>query len=228
MATLTADSVLNILEEISDLRGESTTNSDAVRIRAVSKAERLVAKRKMFVEHLVRLSTVAGSGASDYTIGSATFPMRKKGLSEVFVGGLLEEQRYAVVDYFTYQNNYNNNNSAKLAYEWYDQTNDLWKIHINPVVQTGTTIYYSYYFMPPKRTSTSDVVICPDMEAVVQYALAFIYEGEEEEEKAYAAKTVGEQVINELMGLEVMPAQNQLRAMGSITNQTVRRSIGSY
>lgn len=226
--TLQADTVSNILQDVSDLRGETTVNTDADRIRAVSRAERSIAKRKMFVEHLRRLVSDTGDGTNDYEIGDATYPMRKKGLSEVFVGGTGEENRYQVVDYFVYQNLYNNNNAERMAYEWYDQANDLFKVHINPAPETGEAIYYSYYYTPPKRTATSDVVICPDMEALARLTAAYIYEGEEEDEKAILLKREAENIIGELLGLENMPAQNQLKAMGSITNQITPRGLGSY
>lgn len=228
MATRNQDTVTNILQTISDLRGESTTNTDSERIRAVQRAYDTFAKRRFWQDFLVRLATTTGDGGNDYAIGSATLPMRKDGLTEVYVGGTTEAHRYSIVDYHKYQNLINQNSSERVAYEWYDQENDAFKVHINPAVDTGETIYYSYYFMPAKITTTTDVIICPDLEVIVRLALGDIYESEEETELADANKNVAEQIINELTSLENAPNVNQLKSMGAIENQVRQRGIGSY
>ncbi|MGE9191044.1 hypothetical protein, partial [Escherichia coli] len=79
-----------------------------------------------------------------------------------------------ILDYQTFWMEYNKNNSSKIVYEWYDAANDLWKMHINPAPDTGTTIYYSYYWTPPARTLTTDDVICPNPEIIAYLALAQI------------------------------------------------------
>lgn len=228
MATLTGESVENICEIISDLRGEQSTDTSAKRIRAITRAEQTFAKRKRWIVHLLRLQTTTGDGGADYTIGSTNYPMRLKGLAEVFVGGTTEDKRYQVVDYFKYQNLINNDNSVRIAYEYYDAANDLWKVRINPTVETGTTIYYSYFFQPPKRTATSDVVICPDAMYVSRQALGEIYEGEDEDDKSTDQFRQAEQIMGELLGLENSPAHNQLYAIGAIENSTTSKGVGTY
>jgi hypothetical protein len=108
MATLTADTVSYVLQIVSDLRGETTTNTDANRIRAVSRAERDFAKGRFWRTHLLRDQTTTGDGSStSFAIGSSSYPMRMKGLMEVFVGGTAEAHRYQVVDYAAFINLYN-------------------------------------------------------------------------------------------------------------------------
>jgi len=228
MATLSSSTVSDILQLISDLRGESAVNTDALRIRAVSNAERDFARRNFWRVHLIRNATTTGDGTGDYTIGSSTYPMREKGLSEVYIGGQTEDKRVAIVDYMQYQNLINNNAAAKIAYEWYDQATDAWKMHINPVVAVADTIYYSYFFQPPIRTATSDAVICPNIRVIALLAMADIYHGEEELQKEQLAKQEAEQLIEELIGMEQSPAHNQLYAMTAIENSITPRGFGSY
>lgn len=85
MATNIRDTVSNILQIISDKRGESSTNTDANRIRAVSRANKDFANRKFWRFYLLPNQTTVGTASNDYTVGSATYPMRFKGLTEVFV-----------------------------------------------------------------------------------------------------------------------------------------------
>jgi len=87
MATNTQGTVLNVLQIISDLRGESSVNSNSDRIRAVSRANRDFALRRFWRTHYLKDQTISSSGTGDETIGSTLYPMRMKGLSEVFIGG---------------------------------------------------------------------------------------------------------------------------------------------
>lgn len=228
MATLYKGLVSDICQIISDYRGESTVDTSAKRIRAISRQEQSIAKRKAWRMYLLADQSQAGSGSNDYTIGSATYPMRLKGLSEVFVGGTTEDKRYQIVDFFKYKNLYNRNNAEKIVYEWYDVANDLWKMHINPIPTASDTIYYSYYWLPPARTASSDAVTFVDDEALARLALAEIYEGEDEDDKAIAQKSLAEQIIDELVSTENSPAQNQTYSMGAIENSITNRGIGSY
>jgi len=226
MASLTADTVQNVLEMISDLRGETTTNTDAARIRAVSRAERDFAKRAFWRTHLLRDQTQVGDGTGSYTIGSPQYPMRMKGLMEVFVGGTTEDKRYQVVDFNAFKNLYNSNTANQMVYEWYDAANDLWKVKINPSVSLSSTITYAYFWEPPKRTLPTDVVVCPNMRIIALLALAEIYESEDEDDKAIDKKQEAEILINELIGLENTPAINQLYTFGNALSNY--RGIGSY
>lgn len=227
MATLTADTIENVLQIVSDLRGENTTNTDAKRVRAVSRAERDFAKRQFFRTHRIE-STETGTGNNSYTIGSASYPMRSKGLSEVFVGGTTEDKRHGIVDFNAFKALYNNNNSIRVAYEWYDQANDAWKVYINPAPESGVTIYYTYYYEPPKKTSTSDLVVCPNPRILALLALADIYEGEDEGDMALEKKAEAEQLISEVMGVDDAPAVNQTYAFSVQQNSVYSRGIGTY
>lgn len=228
MATLTADTVQNILQVISDWRGESTTNTDASRIRAISRAEQDFALRKFWRVHLLRDQTMAGTGANDYTIGSSTYPMRMKGLEELFFGGTTEDKRVQVYDFNDYKVLYNANNAARIAYEWYDATNDLWKVHINPAPASTDTITYSYFWQPPKRTATADMVVCPDIEIIAHLALAEIYDAEDETQKALLERKYAEDKITEISGKEEAPAVNQLYQVPAIENSVKNRGLGNY
>lgn len=226
MATLQQDTVLNVLQIISDLRGESSTNSNANRIRAISRAERDFAKRRLWSFFRLNDQTVAGTGANSYTIGSNTFPMRVKGLAQVFVGGTTEDKRYQLVDQNQYRFLYNQNNSTRMAYEWYDVANDAFKVYINTAPAATDTIYFDYYWQPPKRTTTTDVVVCPNMDIVVRLALAYLYEGEDEEKYAEELQQA-EQIINEYEGHDDSPNRNMTVTFGLPSDQ-VRKGIGTY
>lgn len=228
MATLNKGLVSDILQIISDYRGESTVNSDASRVRAVTRQEQSIAKRRFWNFYLLPNQTVAGSGANDYTVGSATYPMRQKGLSEVFVGSTIESNRYQIVDYYKYKNLYNRNNADKIVYTWYDSTNDLWKMHINPIPTASDTITYSYYWIPPTRTASTDAVTYIDDEALARLALSEIYEGEEEDDKAITQKSLAEQILDEAIGVENAPSVNQTYNFGAIENSVKNQGIGSY
>jgi hypothetical protein len=226
--TETQATVLDILTMISDWRGETQTNSDASRIRAVSRAEKDFSKRMFWRTHLLRNQTMAGTGSADYTIGSSTLPMRTKGLAEVFVGGTSEGNRVQVVDFTEFKVIVNSNSSARVAYEWYDATNDLWKVHINPTPAVTDTITYSYFWQPPQRTSTADIVVCPNMEIIAHGALAEIFDSEDELQKALNERQLVEQMIDEVVALEESPAVGQIYQMKASENQTAIRGIGSY
>ncbi len=228
MATLNKGLVSDICQIISDYRGESTVDTSAKRIRAISRQEQSIASRKLFKFYLLPDQSQVGTGSNDYTIGSSTYPMRQKGLCEVFVGGTTEDKRYQIVDFNAYKNIYNSNNAAKIVYEWYDAANDLWKMHINPAPTASDTIYYSYFWLPPTRTASSDPVTYLDDEALARFALSEIYEGEDEDEKAVAQKAQAEQIISEIIGIDNMPAVNQIYSMGAIENSIRPRGYGSY
>lgn len=228
MATQTKHTVSDVLQIVSDLRGETSVNTDAIRIRAVDRANKDFAKRMFWRTHLLRLQTITGDGSTSYEIGSATYPMRMKGLCEVYVGGTTEDKRYEIVDYQTYTNRYNTNNADRLAYEWFDAANDKWMVRINPTVETGTTAYYSYFWEPADVDDTADTVVCPNLDILANLALGYIYKGEDEDQKAILAKQEAEQLISELVGAENTPAVNQLYAMGAIENSIGSHGIGTY
>jgi len=164
------------------------------------------------------------NATNSYTIGSVAYPMRLKGLSEVFVGGQTEDKRVQVVDYFNYQNLYNQNNSSKLAYEYYDQANDVYKVYINPVPANTDTIYYSYFYMPAKKTLVTEQVVCPNMEYIIKMTMAYIAYSEDEDDKAFNLKKEAEQILGEIEGLETMPAVNQIKSWGTVQD----RGMGGY
>jgi len=224
MATRSAETITNILQRVSDLRGETSINTDAVRIRFVSESEAEFARRKIWLLHLLRNQTITGDATNSYTIGSVAYPMRLKGLSEVFVGGQTEDKRVQVVDYFNYQNLYNQNNSSKLAYEYYDQANDVYKVYINPVPANTDTIYYSYFYMPAKKTLVTEQVVCPNMEYIIKMTMAYIAYSEDEDDKAFNLKKEAEQILGEIEGLETMPAVNQIKSWGTVQD----RGMGGY
>jgi len=229
MATLQSDTVQNVLQIVSDLRGETSTNTDAVRIRAVSRAERDFALRHFFRTHLLIDQTTTGDGSnSNFTIGSTAYPMRFKGLAELYVGGTTSDKRYDLVDAPTFRTRYNANNADLIAYEWYDAANDAWKVKINPTPENGVTITYSYYWEPPKRTATSDVVVCPNMDILARLAMAYIYEGEDEPQKAQDNFALAEQLIDEVLGQETSPAIGTRIAMDAIENDGKPRGLGTY
>jgi len=227
MATNINVLVSTILQIISDLRGESSVNTDAMRIRAVSRANKDFALRRNWRFYLYPNQTMVGSGVNDYTIGSATYPMRYKGLSEVFVdsGATTQEAyRYAIVDYHSYKEKYNADNAEKIVYEWYDKANDLWKIHINPKPAATETITYTYFWEPPTLTATNEYCVCPNPKIIALMASAEIHESEDERDTAKDEKNEAEQLIAEVIGEENTPNQNQLYAMGSLS----KHGIGNY
>lgn len=234
MATNLQPTVNDVLQIISDLRGETTINSDAIRIRAVSRANQDFARRRFWRFYRLDDQTMVGDGTKNYTIGSSTYPMRQKGLTEVFVATTTssdlttETDRYSVVDFNKYKNSFNQNNSAQLAYEWFDAANDLWKMHINPAPAATDTITYSYYWEPPTKTATTDEIICPNIKILALMALAEIYEGEDETDLADRKKQEAEQMIGEMIGVENAPAVNQIYTMEATENAVSIQGIGTY
>lgn len=228
MGTLQQDTVQNVLQIISDYRDENNTNTDAKRIRAVSRVERDFANRRYWDIFLLPNQTATGDSTNTYELGTATNPARDKGLFEVFVGGTGEEHRHAIVDFNRFKNLYNNSPAVKAVYQWYDSANDVWKMHINPAPETGAVITYSYFWTPPKRTSTSDVLVCYDMRILANLALGELYEAEDEGDKADVVLNKAEQLVGEYEGKQITPAVNQLYTFGSINNQITQKPIGSY
>jgi len=226
--------VSDVLEIISDLRGESSTNTDANRIRAVSRANQDFARRKFWKFYLKPDQTTVGSAVNDYTIGSSTYPMRFKGLTEVFVAKTsdtvktLESMRHTIIDFNTYKNLYNQSNSVQIVYEWFDSANDLWKMHINPAPAATDTITYSFYWEPPEITLASEYVICPNTRIIAYLALAEIYDGEDEGDLADKRRIEAEQLIAEVIGQDNAPAVNQLITMYPIESATTSTGIGTY
>lgn len=228
MATQTKTLVSEILQAVSDLRGESSVNTDAVRIRYVTKNEKDLAKRMFWSWLRMPNQTTTGDGTNDYTIGSSTYPMRVKGLSEVFVDGTTESSRYTILDFNAYKAQYNLNNSAKICYEWYDVANDLWKVHINPAPETGKTITYTYFMEPATRTLTTEYVICPNPRIISLLVFADILDSEEEVQRAQIVRNEAEQLIEELMGIENAPAVNQTYRMEADINTRGTYGLGTY
>lgn len=228
MATTTKHTVSSVLQIVSDLRGESTLNTDAIRIRFVSRANQDFALRHYWRTHYVKDATISGTGAASYEIGTASLPIRPKGLAEVFVDGTTEDKRYSIVDFNTFKALYNQNNADRIAYEWYDATNDAWKVRINPTVASGSTITYSYFLHPATLTATTDSVICPKPKIIALLVLSDLAELEEESDKAALYRNEAEQLISELMEMEDSPAQNQLYTVRPSENQLGQAGIGTY
>jgi hypothetical protein len=228
MATNTATLVSTICQWISDLRGETNADTSAGRIRAISRAERDFALRKLWRVFYIKDQTTTATTGNDYAVGSTTYPMRNKGLAEVFVDGTTEDKRHSILDFNVFKRVYNSDNSSKIVYEWYDAANDLWKMHINPAPTTGVTITHSYFWEPPVRTATTDKVICPNPLIIVKLAMADIADGEDDPDTATELRQNVEQLIQELIGNEVMPAVNQLYGFSAIENAVRNKGIGSY
>jgi hypothetical protein len=230
MASNTQDTVQNVLQIISDLRGESSTNTDAIRLRAVSRANLDFARRMFWRFYRLDNQTKVGSGVNSYQIDSTTNPMRMKGLSEVFVAKTTdtdktqESDRYQIVDYNKYKELYNAANSQRMVYEWFDTANDVWKMYINPAPASTETITYTYYWEPPVKTLTTDKVLCPNMRIIALLALAEIYESEDEGDLATEKKNEAEQLIAECISKENATAVNQLYTMPVNENA----GIGNY
>ena len=142
--------------------------------------------------------------------------MRLKGLSEVFVGGTLESNRYTIIDQNDYRKAFNYNNSALLCYQWYDMANDKWMLHISPD-KTGDTITYTYYFQAPAVTTTAGIVFTPDPDIIARRALAYIYEGEDEE-KYQEQYMLSEQMAKSWDQNEDQPNVNQHYSMSANTD----------
>jgi hypothetical protein len=224
MASRTKYLVSDVLQIISDLRGESTVNTNARRIRAVSRAEQNFANRKYWATHLLKDQTVTGDSTSDYTVGSTAYPMRQAGISDLRVAGTGEAYRYDIVSRDTYYTNINTNSSDQVAYQYFDAANDVWKVHVNATPTTAQTVYYSYYWTPPARTLSTDSIVCHNPMVIAKLALADIYEGEDELNLADSNKAEAEQLITELFGTDNSPAVNQVVTMANHTPL----GIGNY
>lgn len=223
MASIT---VQNVLQIISDLRGESTVNTNASRIRAVSRAEQDFAKRKFFRMHHVKNQSIGtGDGdTQDFEIGDDTYPMRMKGLTEVFVGGYNESNRFEAVDFGEFKRRYNANNGRRLVYEFFDPTDEIWKVHISPTPSDDEEITASWYYIPAEKTAVTDTIICNDPYIIAYSALADIYHGEDELQKEQLARQEAENRIGEAVGMEEAPAPGQLYVVPNIEP----RAIGDY
>ncbi len=230
MASQNLFTVQSICQIISDLRGESTTNTNAVRIRAISNAEQDFARRRFWrIHRLYAQSLGTGDGTtSEFTIGSSTYPYRAKGLFELFVGGTTEDKRYQVVDEARYIYLYNQDNGSRICYEFYDVSTDTWKIHINPVPKLGDAITAGYYYMPPDRTLTTDSIPCYNDHIIARGALADIYHAEDELAKEQQQQQITEQLIGEAVGIENTPAVGQAYSFSAIENQNKNRGLGTY
>ncbi len=226
----TAYLVSDILQIISDLRGESTVNTDASRIRAISSAEQDLAKRDFFRMHLVKDQSIGtGDGTTTaFTVGTTTYPMRMKGLAEVFVGGTNESNRVTVVDFNQYKNLVNRNTSSRIAYEYFDQANDVWKVKINPAPSNSAAVTASWFYVPPVRTLTAEKVVCENPHIIAYSALGDIYHGEDELQLEQLSRQEAENRIEELQGTESSPAVNQLYQMPTTENQTSSNGFGNY
>jgi len=217
MATLSKYLASDILQIISDLRGESSVNSDAVRFRAIDRAVTDFSTRRFWSSYSLINQTKTSTGAGDYEIGSTTYPYRPKGLNEIFTGGTAELNRCLIVSQIDYNNLYNADNSVQACYEWYDVANDAWKFHINPDT-SGDTITYSYYWQAPAVTATTSAVYTPDPDIIARRALAYLYEGEDED-KYTEMYQLSETMANSWDKIEDTPNVGQTYSMTASTNK---------
>ena len=211
MATANKFLASDILQIISDLRGESSVNSDSVRIRAIDRSVRDFSTRRFWGVYRLKDQTKVSTGDGDYEIGSATYPFRRKGLTEVFSGGTGEANRYEIIDQNDFKAAFNADNTRKLAYEWYDAANDMWKLHLSPDT-SGDTITYTFYWQGPSVTSTTSPVYTPDPDIIARRALAYLYEGEDED--AYSEMyQLSERMAQSWDEIEDTPNVNQTYSM---------------
>lgn len=209
MATPYKATVESILEAISDYRGENTTNTDARRIRAVSRSEGTIAQRTNWELNQINNQTITSTGVATYTVGSTDYPLREKGMIELFVDGTAETNRYTICDAKTFKQLYNDNPLNQLYFVEYVPATDIWQVTISPTPETGITITYSYFWTPPERTLTTDSVVCIDMEALARLALAEVYDGEDEPEKAAIERNKVEQILSGAQQIDDGPATGQ-------------------
>lgn len=221
MTTQYKYTVNDILQIISDLRGESSINSDAVRIRAIDRALGDFSTRRFWEIYRINDKTTTSTGVNNYEIDT-TFPCRSNGLCEVFAGGTAEANRYIIMKQKDFKKAYNEDSALNLCYQWFDATNDKWMIHLSPDT-TGDTITYSYYWQHPTVTTTSSAVYIPDPDIAARRALAYLYEGEDEEKYQEQYK-LSEQMANDWDEAEDQPAIGQLFAVSS----NITRGIGDY
>lgn len=173
--------VSDVLQLVSDLRGEASVNSDASRIRAVSRANQTIAKKRLWKFYRKDLTVTANGTDQDFEIGNTTYEMGPGRLSEVYVGGIANENRYELVDPSDYRYRMSINSADKIAFEWYDIANNKWKVRLSQIPDNGTVIYYTFYYLPPALTLTTNSVISPDIDIPARYALAYILQGEDED-----------------------------------------------
>lgn len=156
------------------------------------------------------------------------YPAREKGLTEVYVDGTTSSHRYQIVDYSRFRAEKSMNDAAKIAFEWYDAANDEWKMRINATLTASNTIYHTFYWEPEEVTETTDTVVCSNPDIIAYLALARLYESEEEQQMAIAAKRFAEGLIDELEGINEMPAENQTYSLGAVENSVGSNGIGTY
>jgi len=65
----------DVLQLVSDLRGEANVNTDASRIRAVSRANQTIAKKRLWKFYRKDLTVTANGTDQDFEIGSTTYEM---------------------------------------------------------------------------------------------------------------------------------------------------------
>lgn len=187
MASLFEFTVNDILTLISDLKGETSVDTSAMRIRAVDRASKDFALRREWQLFRIPDLTVVGNGTATYTLGSASYPARPSGLLEVFVtttgssNMTPESSRKEIISFEDFKSKYNDNASADIAYQYFDVVANEWKIKINPTPAATETITYSYYWMPPTVTTTAGKVYCYDPLIIARLANAYIYEYEDED-----------------------------------------------
>lgn len=224
MSTQIKSTVQDILQIVADVRGETTVDVSAKRIRAVARGDSDFANRKFW--HFYRLpdQTMSGTGSNDLTIGSSTRPCRVKGLMELFVGSTIEGNRYNIVSYETFKSRFNQNNSEKNCYIWYDAANDLWKIHFSVIPTASETVTYTYFWEPATQTLTTDSVITPNPDIQARLANAYLFEGDDEE-KYQDQLAIAESLIGEEEGKEEQPSVNEVITFG-MPSQT--KGLGTY
>jgi len=171
----------DVLQLVSDLRGEATVNTDASRIRAVSRANQTIAKKRLWKFYRKDLTVTANGTDQDFEIGSATYEMGPGRLSEVYVDGVANTNKYELVDPNEYRSLVSVDSTVKIAYEWYDVANNKWKVRLSQTPDNGTVVYYTFYYLPPAITTTAGVVLAPDIDIPARYALAYILQGEDED-----------------------------------------------
>lgn len=230
MATRIYTTVSDVCQIIADLRGESNNNTDTSRIRAVSRANQDIAKRRFWRFYLL-VDQSLGTGDDttvNFTVGSATFPFRPNGLQDLFVGGTTEDKRVTIVSNDEFKTRITNDASDNIAYTWYDATNDAWKVKLNVAPASGEAVTASYYWEPPVLTATSDAVVFPNATAIARLAAAEIYEGEDEDAKRNDNLQLAENLIADAEGVDTAAPVGQIQMMGAIANALGARGYGSY
>lgn len=215
MSTSYTATVLNVLNTISDFRGENDTNTDARRIRAISRSEKSLAKRTNWKLFYLPDQTITTDGSATYALGSSNYPLKQKGLMEIYVGGTGSEHKYQIIEPFEFKDRFSRKPTDHICYTTYDPVTDSWNVTISPTPDDNVTITYSYYWMPPERTATSDVVLCVDMEGLARLSNADLYDGEDEPEKAAIERNKVEQIFSDELSEEDSPGMTQTISFGS-------------